>query len=163
MTRLRHYVAKHQDSCDIFFQPLKYASSTPPNQSTGFSTFRSVHPLEIKTFYYPSKNTSELSGKIPPCLLRSSILLRLDFLREKINSRLTAVQKRNKCNYCTLVRKTLVLKTKELNFDRSPLVTNTNNWERTSKPTCNTFMRRAHGFNRIITFQHHLMAGDEFE
>lgn len=79
-------------------------------------------------------------------------------MREKVDIQLTAAQKRYKYNHDKSVRKTTVLKTKELVLIyMPPLVVNTNSSKTTDIPTNNKLLLRADAPYRIISVRQHTL------
>lgn len=107
-------------------------------------------------------NPSDVSKNISARILRNRLLVRLAFMREKDEKRLTATQKRYKYDYNEGIGKTLVCKTNELVFLVKPtLAVKTNNLKAAKKATHNMLMPRADGLYRDINVHHHTLTIDD--
>lgn len=108
-----------------------------------FNLMLTRHPPGVAAFELPSAFASDLSGNVPPHILRDRHLAKMALLRETIYKRLTVALKRCDYDYEKRVCKTSVSKTNELLFvDRPPLAVSTNSSKTMDKPTCNKLIRK---------------------
>lgn len=165
VTRIRIWVAENQYNSDIFVRPLTYAYSNQVYQSkvvTPFSHVLTRHLPGVATSDFPSVVLSDLSCNVSLRILRSHLLARLAFLREKVEKRLAAVRKRYKNDSDRRLLETPVFKTNSLEFVDGPLLlVSTNSSKTNDKPTYKKSTTRDDGPYRIITFQQYTLIIDE--
>lgn len=88
VTRLRQYIAKHQENCGTSVHPLPYAYNTQVYRSVVVCSYILVsnrHEATAVTLHCSSAIILNV-WKILSCILRESIEVRLAFIAEQVDS-----------------------------------------------------------------------------